>query len=822
MGKFMTIYPTTDEDARGLAEKLVEITSGFHGPVVVTDLRLGDIVYTRYGGFNPIITRDRFGQSFTSITYPDSSLRVDAYSIPFASPDGIDNPFTGPGAPFGFQSAIDRSAGTPESSKSGKPFGPGYLVLEVVKQHPKGSIFRGIDLRSQEDASVKILKQGRQHCLSDIYGRDIRNRLQHQETLHKALHGTISTPAADPYFEVNGDGYLPLQNIDGISIESFAHTTLKNRLWGSLTGEEQCKSLSVLKNLSVAVMKMHRVGYVHRDLTASNILIDQTGQVFLLDLELAHAIDDDTPPFTLGTPGFMSPQQWDRKPPAFTDDIYALGCCAILLLTGLDPRRVVFARESSRTDQLLGLVDGVPRSFLEMVSRSTSSDAAERPTLEALIESIESCASAVESRTPERAAKIGIRTSRASIVAVVPSVLTAGIRGLLDETPYDRETGLWLSLPMPNSLREHAVNRQSGLFDVYRHGNRGVAGVVFLLARLARYGFRSEGDAERVQQVTQWLLDNGSGSSSRLPGLHFGEAGVAVAMAEAIAGGLIERDARIDSFMSDVLCGVLDWPDITHGAAGQGIAAIYCGERLHAPEFMELSHRCADYLMMSQSEAGAWKLPSGVEGISGEILTGFAHGVAGIVYFLAEYARRFGSVRAEESWRRGANWLAEQAISSEAKDSLEWQYSTVNKERWAWWCHGSPGIALTFLRLFEQTREEAFRDIASKALHVHPAEICYPNLSQCHGLSGLGEIYLEASRVLDGAQWVDRALHIAWLLRLLARESDGSALTWLVEDPTSETADLMVGASGVLHFFLRLVLQGKGVGFPLLLDPTAD
>ena len=58
-----------------------------------------------------------------------------------------------------------------------------------------------------------------------------------------------------------------------------------------------------------------------------------------------------------------------------------------------------------------------------------------------------------------------------------------------------------------------------------------------------------------------------------------------------------------------------------------------------------------------------------------------------------------------------------------------------------------------------------------RALNEHPDEVRYSNLSQCHGLSGLDEIYLEAGRVLGAEVWVDRAARIAATLLELARDS---------------------------------------------------
>lgn len=818
VGKFITIYPTSDTDARQLAEKLVQMTRGFRGPVVVTDLRLGDIVYARYGGFNPIITRDRFGQVIRSIYTPDGSLNVDSYNVPFVLPASVSNPFLDFVSDPDSYEKTNQSNQSHHSSESSRLFGPGYLVLEIIRQSPKGSVFRGIDLRSQEQVGIKIIKQGRQHCLSDKYGRDMRDRLQRQEVLHKNLYGLVPIPKTDSYFEVKGDGYLPIEYIEGQSIELLAFSILKNGSWGSLTNDEQLKFLSYLEKLLQSVQKMHSAGYIHNDLTASNIWIGNDEEVYLLDLELAHAIDDPTPAFGLGTAGFMSPEQWARKPPTFTNDIYALGCVMILLITGLDPRRVMFVRKKHLTRQLLELTNGAPKQLIEVIRKCVSSSPDNRPNLEMIKNVISNCTAELRKKRLKIPIASNNKFTNMSISNQMQNIIAGGLQGILEDAPHDQTTGLWLSLSLSKSAHGDAINT-SGAYEIYRSANRGVAGIVYLLGRLARFGYSMEGVSERIHQAIHWLISNDPVSDNPLPGLHFGEAGVAVAIVEAIAGGLIERDTQVEAFLSRALSGILDWPDITHGVAGQGLAAFYCSDHLKDSEILNFAHRCADYLVDNQMDDGSWKMPPGVDGISGETLTGFAHGVSGIIYFLAEYSRRFRDNRIENSWWKAADWLIEQAISTETRGTLEWSYSNSHKDQWRWWCHGSPGIALTFLRLFEQTRELSFSKIATKALHGHPVDIRYPNLSQCHGLSGLGEIYLEASRVLDDTQWFNRAVNIANVLFHLRRESDNGSLIWLVEDPNIATADLMVGSSGVLHFFLRFMLKGEKIGFPLLLDP---
>jgi lantibiotic modifying enzyme len=310
------------------------------------------------------------------------------------------------------------------------------------------------------------------------------------------------------------------------------------------------------------------------------------------------------------------------------------------------------------------------------------------------------------------------------------------------------------------------------------------------------------------------LLSAHRSSDDQLPGLHFGEAGVAVALAEAIHSNLISQGSWFREYLDEALYGPLDWPDLTHGAAGQGIAAMCCSQILGQPELLGAADRCADFLIASQDSEGSWTMPAGVEGMSGARLTGFAHGAAGIVYFLSEYAARSRSHEAADAARRGANWLLAQANISRMPGGLEWPTREGGEDVWRWWCHGAPGIALAWLKLFERYGNPDDRQIAIRSLLSCPSEVRYNNLSQCHGLSGLGEIYLEATKVLADEQWRLRAEYIADTLLGLARNS-GHGKVWLVEDGPAATGDLMVGCGGVIHFLLRLCTEDE-LSFPLL------
>lgn len=85
-----------------------------------------------------------------------------------------------------------------------------------------------------------------------------------------------------------------------------------------------------------------QVDTAHRDLTPNNLMIDEDGNVVIVDLGLARAVGDDTITVlpTPGTPGWMSPEQVSATDPehgTWRSDQFVLGLVAYLLVTGTRP-----------------------------------------------------------------------------------------------------------------------------------------------------------------------------------------------------------------------------------------------------------------------------------------------------------------------------------------------------------------------------------------------------------------------------------------------------------------------------------------------------
>lgn len=801
VGKFCTIYPENDAGAAALAARLVIATQGFNGPVITSDMALGNLVYARYGGFNTIVERDLLGQHRLYIRGAKGELIPDAYTQPFVPPAFVSCPFDPP-------AAAPATSAVSVETRGPAMFGPGYVLVDIIKRHAKGNVYLAIAARSQHSVAGRVIKEGRKHCLSDIHGRDIRVRLQRQGAIHATLKGVAPVPACDPYFEIDGNGYLPMTFLAGVDLEQAVQTALGNGPWHAAGRDARLRLLGALRQLVDAVERLHGAGFVHRDLSVSNVWLGDDGQTYLLDLELGQHVADLAPVFGKGTPGFMAPEQEAGAAPAFAQDIHAVAALVLFTLTGIDPRRTLYARGAARASNIGYLAASVPEALIGVVLAGLADDPGARPAL-------------AEMRTQLAAFEASLRDG-APLPAGPPRQASGGIdfdawarragRGLTGHTHCDRASGLWLSAAIANA----SSGDSAPSYELRRGANRGVSGVVYVLSRLYRTGLAGGTAAAALARAAEWLLSEAPTGDSGMPGLHFGDAGAAVALAEAVQAGLLPQSQGLHDWMDRVFAAPIAWPDITHGAAGQGLAAMMCARSLGRDAPLAMAHRCARYLLDTQAQDGSWTMPDGVDGMSGETLPGFAHGVSGMAFFLLEYGVRFKHAACRAAATRGLAWVEQQILPDGGARGAHWRYSDRNEAVWHWWCHGAPGIALAFLRAYRYSRDPAAALIARRALAGIDPEVRAVNLTVCHGLSGLGEIFLEAAETLGESAYRDKAATLAGTIVHLGNHCADGGVVWLSEDPTAATADLMVGMGGIAHFLARLGGRGKELSFPLL------
>lgn len=258
-----------------------------------------------------------------------------------------------------------------------------------------------------------------------------------------------------------------------------------------------------------------------------------------------------------------------------------------------------------------------------------------------------------------------------------------------------------------------------------------------------------------------------------------------------------------------------DAEDVLAGAAGAGIFLVRLYQATNDDSVLGLASIAADHLLTAAIEADIgrhwhWYRRSGTfAGI------GFAHGTAGSAYFLAELSRYRDDRRLRDAVLDAADW-----IDAQAEPGPVWRRWPGDKQPpRVQWCHGAAGIGLFAIRAYE-----ALGDDRLKTLAIRAAEATYAagdiklNPSQCHGLAGNAELFLEMRRALRDDTWLERAVEFAEAARNY-REEGPDGVHWQGDEAGNYSPDFMMGSSGLAHFFLR-VAGPDDVDMPLMARPV--
>jgi Lanthionine synthetase C-like protein len=254
------------------------------------------------------------------------------------------------------------------------------------------------------------------------------------------------------------------------------------------------------------------------------------------------------------------------------------------------------------------------------------------------------------------------------------------------------------------------------------------------------------------------------------------------------------------------------------GAAGKGLVLLRLWQHTRDARHLAGTERCADWLAARAiRDEGGCRWPFR-EGEPQNAHTSICHGAAGVGYFLlllyqatghrgyAELGRAAAAtlVRAARPDRGGVNWLP--VLGTATDLDREWKPVPARARlRRCQWCTGAPGIGLFLAKAFEVLGDGAALAAAEAA---GEATWAYgdgrANPTYCHGLAGNAELFLELHRVTGRGPWLERARDFARRMRAYRMVTpEGEA--WPSDAPPQQAPDLLCGAAGVGHVFLRLL-----------------
>ncbi|MFC0842756.1 serine/threonine-protein kinase [Streptomyces noboritoensis] len=151
--------------------------------------------------------------------------------------------------------------------------------------------------------------------------------------------------------------------------------------------------LALGAGLAEALEAIHAAGVVHRDLKPSNVLLAADGPR-VIDFGISLAGEDSAlthTGMTIGTPGFMSPEQLTGRPVGPASDVFALGALLAYTATGVGPfgTGTAHALHFRAVYEQPGL-DSLSPELRPVVSACLAKEPDERPTVAALLNQLTS------------------------------------------------------------------------------------------------------------------------------------------------------------------------------------------------------------------------------------------------------------------------------------------------------------------------------------------------------------------------------------------------------------------------------------------------
>jgi serine/threonine-protein kinase len=184
-------------------------------------------------------------------------------------------------------------------------------------------VYRATDLTLGREVAVKVL-----HAHLAGGDRDFAARFATEARTAAALaHPNIL--AVHDFGQQDNASYLVMPLVTGGSLSDRLGDGPLSPAWAA----------HYLRQAAAALDHAHRRGLVHRDVKPANMLLDEGHEhLFLADFGIARALEGTSikASMIVGTVTYMAPEQIEGRVTRATD-IYALGCVAVELLTGLPP-----------------------------------------------------------------------------------------------------------------------------------------------------------------------------------------------------------------------------------------------------------------------------------------------------------------------------------------------------------------------------------------------------------------------------------------------------------------------------------------------------
>lgn len=201
-----------------------------------------------------------------------------------------------------------------------------YRIDAFIGRGGMGTVYRVFDTQDSKEMALKIL-----HKDTAAEGDGNERFKREIEILSKLNHPAV--PKVFGWGVIEKEMYFVCEFIDGEDLKTIIR---EKGPW------KAAEAADLVARIADVLAIAHSKGIVHRDVKPHNIMIAHDGAVKLLDFGVARSKGAGMATLTktgmiVGTPEYMSPEQFGTNKVDERSDIYSLGVVLFELLTGQTP-----------------------------------------------------------------------------------------------------------------------------------------------------------------------------------------------------------------------------------------------------------------------------------------------------------------------------------------------------------------------------------------------------------------------------------------------------------------------------------------------------
>lgn len=245
-----------------------------------------------------------------------------------------------------------------------------YVVGDLVGTGGMGQVHRAVHRYLGREVAIKrIASDPTAPERAPLRMQDLRREAR----LTAALASRHTVELFDFGIGPSGEVYYVMELLRGVDLAELVER------FGALP---PARTVSLLLQAMDALSEAHALDLIHRDIKPPNLFLCVAGRSLdhLKVLDFGLAGPNERAAGTAGTDGYRAPELLRGEPASVASDMYALGCVARALCTGLGPKE---GPEGLPEDLAVSL--RIPGPLAALVRRMLAPDPADRPTDQELI-----------------------------------------------------------------------------------------------------------------------------------------------------------------------------------------------------------------------------------------------------------------------------------------------------------------------------------------------------------------------------------------------------------------------------------------------------